>query len=42
MRELQGLLQVHGYNVIRNGIFSSDTKLAVIAFQQKHKVNYSS
>ncbi|MBD2182171.1 peptidoglycan-binding protein [Planktothrix sp. FACHB-1355] len=38
VRELQGLLQVHGYNVIRNGIFNSDTKLAVIAFQQKHKL----
>jgi peptidoglycan hydrolase-like protein with peptidoglycan-binding domain len=34
--ELQGLLQVHGYQLQRNGIFDESTQQAVIAFQQKH------
>lgn len=38
VRELQGLLQIHGYSVPRNGIFDDDTKQAAIAFQQKHKL----
>ena len=36
--ELQGLLQVHGYSIVRNGWFDRDTKQATIAFQQKHKL----
>ena len=36
--ELQGLLQVLGYNVRRNGVFDVDTEKAAIAFQQKHKL----
>ncbi len=38
VRELQGLLQIQGYNVPRNGIFCVNTKQAVIAFQQRHKL----
>ena len=38
VRELQGLLRVHGYHVSRNGIFDDDTKQAVISFQEKHKL----
>jgi peptidoglycan hydrolase-like protein with peptidoglycan-binding domain len=34
--ELQGLLQVHGHPVERNGIFDEFTQQAVVAFQQKH------
>lgn len=34
--ELQGLLQVNGYAIKRNGTFDSETKAAVIAFQQQH------
>jgi peptidoglycan hydrolase-like protein with peptidoglycan-binding domain len=34
--ELQGLLQVHNYQVQRNGIFDEFTRQAVIAFQQRH------
>lgn len=34
--ELQGLLQVHGYGVNRNGMFDEPTKQAVISFQQMH------
>lgn len=36
--ELQGLLRVYGYEVLRNGIFDSRTKQAVITFQEKHKL----
>ncbi len=39
--ELQGLLQVCGYNVQRNGIFNKETRKAVVAFQQKHKLRAS-
>lgn len=38
VRELQGLLQIYGYNLCRDGIFGEKTKQAVIAFQQKHKL----
>jgi peptidoglycan hydrolase-like protein with peptidoglycan-binding domain len=34
--ELQGLLQVNGYPVKRNGIFDAETKAAAIAFQREH------
>lgn len=34
--ELQGLLQVNGFPITRNGSFNSETKAAVIAFQQRH------
>jgi peptidoglycan hydrolase-like protein with peptidoglycan-binding domain len=34
--ELQGLLQVNGYLIKRNGLFDSETKAAVITFQQQH------
>ena len=36
--ELQGLLQVQGYNICRDGIFDEETRQAVIAFQQRHKL----
>jgi peptidoglycan hydrolase-like protein with peptidoglycan-binding domain len=36
--ELQGLLQVHGYNIRRDGIFDSETRQAVILFQKRHKL----
>lgn len=36
--ELQGLLQVCGHPIQRNGIFNRETKQAVIAFQQAHKL----
>lgn len=36
--ELQGLLQICGYNTHRNGIFNRETKQAVVAFQQEHKL----
>lgn len=41
VRELQGLLQVQGYNVHRDGIFGADTRQAVIEFQQRHKLKNS-
>lgn len=34
--ELQGLLQVHGYDIQQDGIFGAETKQAVSDFQQKH------
>lgn len=36
--ELQGLLQVHGYNLKRDGFFGVETKQAVLDFQQRHKL----
>jgi len=36
--ELQGLLRVNGYPVTRDGFFTEETKDAVIAFQQSHKL----
>lgn len=36
--ELQGLLQVNGYEVNRTGIFDQKTKLAIKDFQLKHKL----
>lgn len=36
--ELQGLLNVNGYCVQRNGVFDNETHMGVIAFQQKHKL----
>lgn len=38
VRELQGLLQVNGYTVPRNGIFCRQTKEVVITFQHKCKL----
>ncbi|MBD2464702.1 peptidoglycan-binding protein [Oscillatoria sp. FACHB-1407] len=35
--ELQGLLQVQGQYIARNGIFDAATQQAVIAFQKKHR-----
>ncbi|GAB4234827.1 MAG: hypothetical protein Kow00121_62490 [Elainellaceae cyanobacterium] len=37
--ELQGLLQVHGYPVQRDGIFGTETRQAVVAFQQAHHLS---
>lgn len=34
--ELQGLLQVHGHSVVRDGIFGAETESAVKSFQQEH------
>ncbi|MFB2895718.1 peptidoglycan-binding protein [Aerosakkonemataceae cyanobacterium BLCC-F50] len=36
--ELQGLLQVNGYEINRTGIFDQKTKLTIKDFQQKHKL----
>ena len=36
--ELQGLLQVNGYNIRRDGLFGEQTKQAVLDFQQRHKL----
>ncbi len=36
--ELQGLLRVNGHTVNRNGIFCSQTKACVTAFQQRHRL----
>jgi peptidoglycan hydrolase-like protein with peptidoglycan-binding domain len=36
--ELQGLLQVQGYRIHRDGIFDSETLKAVMAFQRRHKL----
>jgi peptidoglycan hydrolase-like protein with peptidoglycan-binding domain len=36
--ELQGLLQVNGYPVQRDGFFGNQTKQAVLNFQQRHKL----
>jgi peptidoglycan hydrolase-like protein with peptidoglycan-binding domain len=36
--ELQGLLQINGYSIQRDGLFGHETKQAVIDFQQKHKL----
>lgn len=36
--DLQGLLQVCGYSVHRDGIFNRETHQAVIAFQKEHKL----
>jgi peptidoglycan hydrolase-like protein with peptidoglycan-binding domain len=33
--ELQGLLQIQGYVIKRDGVFGEETKSAVIAFQQR-------
>jgi len=38
VRELQGLLQVNGYEISRTGIFDRKTKEAVKDFQLKHKL----
>jgi peptidoglycan hydrolase-like protein with peptidoglycan-binding domain len=39
--ELQGLLQVQGQYISRNGIFDAETQQAVIAFQAKHHLKES-
>ncbi|MBD2019894.1 peptidoglycan-binding protein [Leptolyngbya sp. FACHB-36] len=39
--ELQGLLQIHGYPVPRDGIFAKETKQAVTTFQEKHRLRCS-
>lgn len=36
--ELQGLLQVNGYSVTRDGFFTEETKQAVLDFQKFHKL----
>jgi peptidoglycan hydrolase-like protein with peptidoglycan-binding domain len=38
VHELQGLLQVNGYAIQRDGLFGNETKEAVVHFQQKHKL----
>ncbi|MBD3880334.1 peptidoglycan-binding protein [Phormidium tenue FACHB-886] len=36
--ELQGLLQINGFDVKRDGYFGSKTRAAVISFQQRHQL----
>jgi len=36
--ELQGLLQVNGYRVTRDGFFTEETRQAVMEFQKHHKL----
>ena len=36
--ELQGLLQINGYGIDRNGIFCPMTQACITAFQQEHKL----
>ncbi|MCU0566949.1 MAG: peptidoglycan-binding protein [Oculatellaceae cyanobacterium Prado106] len=36
--ELQGLLQVHGFPVHRDGIFAQETAEAIATFQQQHNL----
>ncbi len=36
--ELQGLLRVNGYAIARDGFFTDETKEAVSAFQESHKL----
>jgi peptidoglycan hydrolase-like protein with peptidoglycan-binding domain len=36
--ELQGLLQVNGYNIERNGVFDAETHNGVLNFQQRCKL----
>ncbi|PSB22942.1 peptidoglycan-binding protein [filamentous cyanobacterium CCP1] len=36
--ELQGLLQIAGYRLKRDGVFGEETQRAVIAFQQQHRL----
>lgn len=37
--ELQGLLQIHGYPIQRDGVFGAETKRAVVEFQQAHRLS---
>jgi peptidoglycan hydrolase-like protein with peptidoglycan-binding domain len=37
--ELQGLLQIQGYSLKRDGIFGAETKSAVIDFQRHHQLS---
>jgi peptidoglycan hydrolase-like protein with peptidoglycan-binding domain len=39
VRELQGLLQIHGFDVTRDGQFGKKTQAAVISFQQRHQLH---
>jgi peptidoglycan hydrolase-like protein with peptidoglycan-binding domain len=36
--ELQGLLQIDGYSVVRDGFFGAETESAVVAFQREHQL----
>jgi peptidoglycan hydrolase-like protein with peptidoglycan-binding domain len=36
--QLQGLLQIHGYHLRRDGFFGAETQGAVLGFQQRHKL----
>ncbi|MGE5659675.1 MAG: peptidoglycan-binding domain-containing protein [Actinomycetota bacterium] len=36
--QLQGLLQIYGYHVPRDGIFGAETQEAVLAFQRQHQL----
>jgi peptidoglycan hydrolase-like protein with peptidoglycan-binding domain len=38
VHELQGLLQVHGYAIKRDGVFGPETTSAVLSFQQRHRL----
>lgn len=37
--ELQGLLQVNGYNINRDGFFNAKTERAIIDFQRRHHLH---
>lgn len=38
VREMQGLLQIHGYAIQRDGIFDYETEDAVLSFQRRHQL----
>lgn len=40
--ELQGLLQIHGYVLLRDGIFGERTQAAVLAFQRRYRLKDTS
>jgi peptidoglycan hydrolase-like protein with peptidoglycan-binding domain len=38
VRELQGLLLIHGYALVRDGVFGDRTRTAVRTFQKRHRL----
>lgn len=38
VKEVQGLLQIYGHSLERHGIFTEETRQAVMAFQKQHQL----